>query len=180
MYRVNKYVPNCVDDSGVKFEYVSSAEEVLETKAYKEAVGERYLYWYAKIPFDFKSYLRDLTCDMLFFVQDDNGNYWGALHVVSDTLYEMEQFLKAASVRAVTEKTAPKASDNEIDEHLRRAKLAYLAANPGVTDVDAVIDHIEYSKYGVQIYAQIVPKVKTSNFIVKVTIDNDKVDSEIG
>ena len=180
MYRVNKYVPNCVDDSGVKFEYASSAEEVMETKSYKEAVGERYLYWYAKIPFDFKSYLRDLTCDMLFFVQDDHGNYWGALHVVSDTLYEMEHFLRVASVRAVTEKTAPKAYNNDIDAQLRRAKIAYLAANPGVSDADAVLDHIEYSRSGVQIYARIVPKVKSSNFILKVTIDNDKVDSQIG
>ena len=42
MYRVNQYVPNCVDDSGVKFEYVSSAEEVMETKAYKgiKAINE--------------------------------------------------------------------------------------------------------------------------------------------
>lgn len=180
MYRVNKYVPNCVDGSGVKFEYATSAEAVLETKAYKEAVGDRYLYWYANIPFDSQAYLRDLTCDMLFFVQDDDGHYWGALHVVSDNLFEMELFLKVASVRAVTENTAPKESDNDINECLRRAKLAYLVANPSVTDVDAVIDHIEYSKHGVQIYAQIVPKVKTSNFIVKVTIDNDKVDSEIG
>ena len=69
---------------------------------------------------------------------------------------------------------------NDIDEHLRRAKLAYLATNPGVTDVDAVIDHIDYSRSGVQIYARIVPKVNFSNFIVTVTIDNDKVDSKIG
>jgi len=180
MYRVNKYVPNCVDDSGVKFEYVSSAEEVLETNSYREAVGDRYLYWYAKRPFDFKSYLSDLTCDMLFFVQDDHGNYWGALHVVTDTLYEMEHFLRAASVRGVTENTAPMASNNDFGEQLRRAKIAYLATNPGVSDADAVIDHVDYDRYGVHIYARIVPKVKSSNFILKVTIDNDKVDSEIG
>ena len=69
---------------------------------------------------------------------------------------------------------------NDIDEYLRRAKLAYLEANPGVSDADAVIDHIDYSKYGIQIYARIVPKVNFSNFIVTVTIDNDKVDSKIG
>lgn len=80
----------------------------------------------------------------------------------------------------MTENTAPKASDNDIDAQLRRAKIAYLAANPGVSDADAVIDHVEYSRSGIQIYARIVPKVNFSNFIVKVTMDNDKVDSEIG
>lgn len=175
MYRVNKYVPNCVDDSGVKFEYASSADEVLETNAYKEAVGDRCLYCH-----DYNTYLHDLTCDMLFFVQDDHGHYWGALHVVSDNLFEMELFLRTASVRTVTENPAPKASDNDIDEQLRLAKLAYLAANPGVADADAVIDHIDYSRSGVQIYARIVPKVNFSNFIVTVTVDNDNVDSKIG
>lgn len=69
---------------------------------------------------------------------------------------------------------------NDIDEQLHRAKIAYLAANPVVSDVDAVLDHIDYSRSGVQIYARIVPKVNFSNFIVTVTIDNDKVDSKIG
>ena len=75
--------------------------------------------------------------------------------------------------------TAPNQSNIDIGEQLRRAKIAYLAANPCVSDVDAVIDHIDYSRSGIQIYARIVPKVKFFNFILKVTIDNDMVNSKI-
>ena len=72
------------------------------------------------------------------------------------------------------------ASNNYIDDQLRRAKIAYLEANPGVSDVDVVLDHFEFDQGSIHIYARIVPKVKSSNYSLKVTIDNDKVDSEIG
>ena len=107
MYKVNKYVPGCVESGEIIFEYANAPEEVMTTNAYQQMVGNRYLYWYASSPFNFQTYLRDVTNNMLFFIQDDNGCYWGALHVVTDTLAEMYQFLTASHAKVVTEKTAP-------------------------------------------------------------------------
>ena len=120
---------------------------------------------------------------MLFFTQDDHGQYWGSLHVKTDSLVEMHQFLQEASVRVVTDNAEPNKpieTTSDIDEKLKRVKMAYLAENPGITDADVVIDHIETIYGGTQLFAQIIPKVNPSNIILKVTIDNDKVDSEIG
>lgn len=181
MYRVNKYVPNCVGNDRIRVENVFSAEDVLYTDAYHDAVGGSHLYWRISSPFNFRTYLNELTCDMLFFNQDDHGQYWGALHVKTDTLMEMHQFLQAASVRVVTanaEPNKPIETTSDIDEKLIMAKMAYLAANPGITDADVVLDHIETDYDGAQLFAQVIPKINPSNIILKVTIDNDKVDSE--
>ena len=94
MYRVNKYVPNCVGNDRLRVENVFSAEDVLYTDAYQEAVGDSKLYWRTSSPFNFRTYLNELTCDMLFFTQDDHGQYWGSLHVKTDSLVEMHQFLQ--------------------------------------------------------------------------------------
>ena len=181
MYRVNKYVPNCVGNDRIRVENVCSAEDVLYTDAYREAVGDRHLYWRTSSQFNYRTYLNELTCDMLFFTQDEYGQYWGALHVKTDSLVEMHQFLQAASVRVVTanaEPNNPIETNSDIDEKLIRAKMAYLAANPGITDADVVIGHIETDYGGAQLFAKIIPKVNPSNIILKVTVDNDKVDSE--
>lgn len=102
MYKVNKYKPSCVDSSDVIVETAATADDVLQTVSYREAVGNRYLYWFVDNPFSLQTYMHELTCNMLFFCKDDNGVYWGALHVVTDTLHEMQVFLRVASAQVVT------------------------------------------------------------------------------